>query len=83
MKSGKPKIRIRIRYENEIDEDAKNNVNLANLELIRRIEKQTDKDTIASLKRLIQKMQKEESDIFGFGEVNIYGRNTLPIGINI
>lgn len=68
IESGKPKIRIRIRYENEIDEDAKNNVNLANLELIRRIEKQTDKDTIASLKRLIQKMQKEESDIFGFGE---------------
>lgn len=68
IKDGKPKIRIKIRYENEIDEDAKSDVNLASIDLIKKIEKQTNKATTASLKKLIQKMQREESDIFGFGE---------------
>ncbi|MBO0994115.1 Ger(x)C family spore germination protein [Bacillus sp. SD088] len=68
IKDGKPKIRIKIRYENEIDEDAKSDVNLASIDLIKKIEKQTNKATTASLKKLIRKMQREESDIFGFGE---------------
>ncbi|MCJ7840064.1 Ger(x)C family spore germination protein [Lederbergia sp. NSJ-179] len=68
IKNGKPEIRVKIRYENEIDEDTKNTVNLGSVKLIKKIEKQTDKDTTVSLKKLIRKMQKEESDIFGFGE---------------
>ncbi|MFS0614712.1 Ger(x)C family spore germination protein [Lederbergia ruris] len=68
IKNGKPEIRVKIRYETEIDEDAKNKVNLGSVKLIKKIEKRASKDITTSLKRLIQKMQKEESDIFGFGE---------------
>ncbi|MEK3886499.1 Ger(x)C family spore germination protein [Bacillus sp. FSL K6-3431] len=68
IKDGKPVIRIKIRYESEIEEKENHKIKLNDPKIIQQIEKQATKDTTKSLVNLIKKMQKEKSDIFGFGE---------------
>lgn len=68
IKDGKPEIRLKVRYESEIEEKKSSAVKLDDPEIIRNIEKQATKETKESLEKLIKKMQEDESDIFGFGE---------------
>ncbi|PWA10416.1 Ger(x)C family spore germination protein [Pueribacillus theae] len=68
IKDGKPEVHLRIRYEGEIEEKTVGNINIDDPKIIQKIEKQATKETTAALKKLIAKLQEEESDIFGFGE---------------
>ncbi|MBS4219283.1 Ger(x)C family spore germination protein [Bacillus sp. FJAT-49711] len=65
---GKPKIRIKIRYENEIIEKEKGKVPINNPKAIEELEQSFNHDVTKSVEKLIKKMKNEKSDIFGFGE---------------
>lgn len=66
--NGKPEIWIRIRYENEITEKERGKIPLDNQKIIKEIEKTFNKECTKAIGKLIKKMQKKKSDIFGFGE---------------
>ena len=68
LKDGKPHVDIKIRYESEIEEKGSQNILINDSKIVRKIEKEASKDVSKSLKKLIVKTQKAESDIFGFGE---------------
>ncbi|MCR2823018.1 Ger(x)C family spore germination protein [Lederbergia panacisoli] len=66
--NGKPEIRIRIRYENEIVEKEHGKIPINNPEVIQKLEQSYNNDVKIAVEKLIKKMKKEKSDIFGFGE---------------
>lgn len=68
FKDGKPHVDIKIRYESEIEEKGSQNILINDSKIVRKIEKKTSSEVMKSLKKLISKTQKAESDIFGFGE---------------
>lgn len=68
LKDGKPHVIIKIRYESEIDEKQDPRIILTNSRMIKKIEMEASKDVAKSVRKLIAKTQKAESDVFGFGE---------------
>ncbi|MCM3768639.1 Ger(x)C family spore germination protein [Neobacillus niacini] len=67
-KNGLPHIRLKIRYECEIDEKASFKMKLNDSRVLKSIEKETAKDMKKSIEKLIAKTQAAGSDVFGFGE---------------
>jgi spore germination protein KC len=68
IKDGKPHVDIKVRYESEIEEKTSQSIYINDSNVIRKIENEASKEITKSLKKLITKTQKSESDIFGFGE---------------
>lgn len=68
LKNGKPHVVIKIRYESEIDEKQGPKIMLTNSRMIKKIEDEATKGVVKSVRKLIAKTQKAESDVFGFGE---------------
>ncbi|MBS4195547.1 Ger(x)C family spore germination protein [Lederbergia citri] len=68
LHNGKPEIRIRIRYVNEIIEKEKGKISIDNPKTLKKIEKNFNDEDTKAIEKLVKKMQKEKSDIFGFGE---------------
>ncbi|WP_423802265.1 Ger(x)C family spore germination protein [Neobacillus sp. SAB-20_R2A] len=68
LKDGKPHVVIKVRYESEIDEKQGPKIMLTNSRIIKKIETETSKGVDQSIRKLIAKTQKSESDVFGFGE---------------
>lgn len=68
LKNGKPHVSIKIHYESEIDEKESAKIQLSNSDLLKKIEKESSKNTKKSIEKLIAKTQKSKADIFGFGE---------------
>ncbi|MBT2659233.1 Ger(x)C family spore germination protein [Bacillus sp. ISL-18] len=68
LKDGKPHVDIKVRYESEIEEKTSQNIYINNSRVVGKIQNQASKEIAKSLKKLIAKTQKAESDIFGFGE---------------
>ncbi len=68
LKNGKPHVSIKIQYESEIDEKESANIRLSDSAILKKIEKESSKNTKKSIEKLIAKTQKTKSDIFGFGE---------------
>ncbi|QQK76280.1 Ger(x)C family spore germination protein [Salicibibacter cibarius] len=67
IKEGKPYARVKIRYEETVIEGDPD-INLNDSQLIEKIEEEGGKIATDHVEHLIQTMQKEQSDIFGFGE---------------
>jgi spore germination protein KC len=68
LKSGRPHVSIKIQYESEIDEKESAKIQLSDSAILKKIEKESSKNTKKSIEKLIAKTQKSNSDIFGFGE---------------
>jgi spore germination protein KC len=68
IRNGKPHVSVKIQYESEIDEKESANIQLSDSSILKKIEKETSKNTKKSIEKLIAKTQKSNSDIFGFGE---------------
>ncbi|WP_160725917.1 Ger(x)C family spore germination protein [Bacillus sp. USDA818B3_A] len=68
LKDGKPHVVIKVRYESEIEEKTSKGIYVNNSTIIGKIQDEASKDVASSLKKLIAKTQKAESDIYGFGE---------------
>jgi spore germination protein KC len=68
LKDGKPHVDIKIRYESEIEEKENQDILINDSKIVRTIEKEASSQVTKSVKKLIKKTQKAESDIFGFGE---------------
>jgi spore germination protein KC len=68
LKNGRPHVSIRIQYESEIDEKESANIQLSDSEMLKKIEKESSKNTKKSIEKLIARTQKKKADIFGFGE---------------
>jgi Txe/YoeB family toxin of Txe-Axe toxin-antitoxin module len=68
LKNGRPHVSIRIQYESEIDEKESANIQLSDSAMLKKIEKESSKNTKKSIEKLIAKTQQSKSDIFGFGE---------------
>ncbi|SFE80760.1 Ger(x)C family spore germination protein [Alteribacillus iranensis] len=64
----KPEIRIKIRYDVRIEENESPTYSLDSPEIIRKIEDRYSEEVKDAYEQFIQDMQKEGSDIFGFGE---------------
>ena len=65
---GKPHVDIKVRYESEIEEKTSPTQYINNSSIVRKIESEASKEVTKSIKKLIAKTQRAESDIFGFGE---------------
>jgi spore germination protein KC len=68
IKNGKPHVSIKVQYESEIDEKESATIQLSDSAILKKIEKETSKNTKRSIEKLIVTTQKSKSDIFGFGE---------------
>lgn len=68
IKGGKPYVKVKIRYEVEIDEKDQEKIKISDSRILEKLEKERSKGVITTAKSLIKKLQEEESDIFGFGE---------------
>jgi spore germination protein KC len=68
LKNGRPHVSIKVQYESEIDEKESAKIQLSDSAVLKKIEKETSKNTKKAIDKLIAKTQKTKSDIFGFGE---------------
>lgn len=68
LKNGRPHVSIKVQYESEIDEKESAKIQLSDSAVLKKIEKETSKNTKKAIEKLIVKTQKTKSDIFGFGE---------------
>ncbi|MBS4214342.1 MULTISPECIES: Ger(x)C family spore germination protein [Neobacillus] len=75
LKNGLPHVRLKIRYECEIDEKESPKIKINHSKVLKSIEKETAKNMKNSIEKLISTTQAAGSDVFGFGE---YFRAKLP-----
>ncbi|MFK9094352.1 Ger(x)C family spore germination protein [Bacillus salipaludis] len=68
LKNGLPHIRLKIRYECEIDEKDSPKIKINDSKVLKSIEKETAKNMKKSIEKLISTTQTAGSDVFGFGE---------------
>lgn len=68
IKKGKPMIRVDVRVEGEIGE-VNVPVDLSNPEIIVKIQTEIEKEIKREILEAVQQVQKNKSDVFGFGEV--------------
>ncbi|WP_042461994.1 Ger(x)C family spore germination protein [Neobacillus dielmonensis] len=68
LKNGRPHVRLKVRYECEIDEKESPKVKINDSKVLKSIEKETAKDMRMSIEKLIATTQNAGSDVFGFGE---------------
>ncbi|SDI46253.1 Ger(x)C family spore germination protein [Natribacillus halophilus] len=68
IRDGKPYANITVRYELVINETIEDDDQLRDSKVIENIEEAAKKENTDAAERLIQEMQDEKSDIFGFGE---------------
>jgi spore germination protein KC len=68
MKNGRPHIMINMRVEGDIDEKSTELFKIKNHKTILQIQDELGKSSEEGIKELIKKLQKDGSDIFGFGE---------------
>ncbi|MEJ8546426.1 Ger(x)C family spore germination protein [Brevibacillus borstelensis] len=75
MEHGRPKIKLDIHVEVDIVEKTKNTGSLNRPGILKEISAETSRHAKNTIENIIAKTQKDESDIFGFGE---YIRAKLP-----
>jgi spore germination protein KC len=68
MENGKPRIQLNIRIEGDIEEKSTEEFEVKSNKTLMQIQTQLNKSAEEAMKNLIDKMKKEGSDIFGFGE---------------
>lgn len=68
LKDGLPHIRLKIRYECEIDEKVSSKIKISDSRVLKKIEKETAKDMKKGIEKLLAKTQAAGSDVFGIGE---------------
>ncbi|SDI46272.1 Ger(x)C family spore germination protein [Natribacillus halophilus] len=69
IKDGQPRLNLAIRFELTIQEtEETDNMQLQNARVLEKIEQQEEQVNADAAEQLIQDMQEEQADIFGFGE---------------
>jgi spore germination protein KC len=68
MKNGRPQILLNLRIEGNIEEKSTELYNIKSHKTIVQIQDELSKSSEEGIKKLIKKMQRSGSDIFGFGE---------------
>jgi spore germination protein KC len=68
MKNGRPLIQLKLQVEGDIEEKSTEKAKVRNHKTILQMQDELSKSSEGAIKDLIKKMQKDGSDIFGFGE---------------
>jgi spore germination protein KC len=68
MDNGRPRIHVNIQVEGNIREKSTTAVEVAHDKVIQKLQKELSQSSKDGIERLIRKLQKDGSDIFGFGE---------------